>query len=128
MRLIKGQISRQGEFPFLVSLRVNNSHICGGSLISSDTVLTAAHCLKSFLPGGKYQILTSQFRVFVGTSSLLPKEGKPYKIQSFHLHESFVRQTFRNDIAVIKVNTYCNLIINLLQKNKKIIFDYNLFI
>ena len=33
-----------GEFPYIISMQRNGSHFCGGSLLDSTTVLTAAHC------------------------------------------------------------------------------------
>lgn len=36
-----------GRYPYLVSIRTRQSreHICGGTLIAKDLVLTAAHCV-----------------------------------------------------------------------------------
>jgi len=45
-RVIGGIKAYHGQFPWQVALRVeNDSYFCGGSLISSQWVLTAAHCV-----------------------------------------------------------------------------------
>ncbi|KID95677.1 trypsin-like protease, partial [Metarhizium majus ARSEF 297] len=44
-RIIGGEDAKDGEFPFIVSIISNRHHpFCGGSLLDSTTVLTAAHC------------------------------------------------------------------------------------
>eukprot|EP00540_Astrosyne_radiata_P000127 CAMPEP_0116837778 /NCGR_PEP_ID=MMETSP0418-20121206/8843_1 /TAXON_ID=1158023 /ORGANISM="Astrosyne radiata, Strain 13vi08-1A" /LENGTH=373 /DNA_ID=CAMNT_0004467701 /DNA_START=108 /DNA_END=1226 /DNA_ORIENTATION=- len=51
-RIVGGQSTAQGEYPWVVSLRGGDEswswHSCGGSLISSRMVLTAAHCVGMF--------------------------------------------------------------------------------
>jgi len=57
-RVVGGQIVEDfALFPFMASLQVPDrfansgySHVCGGSLIASDIVLTAAHCLDRDVP------------------------------------------------------------------------------
>lgn len=45
-RIKGGEDAKEGEFPFLVRLNYNQpTRLCGGSLLDSTTVLTAAHCL-----------------------------------------------------------------------------------
>lgn len=43
-RIINGFVTTIEENPWQVSLQQSNSHICGGSIISKNWVLSAAHC------------------------------------------------------------------------------------
>ena len=42
--IVGGTVAQSGDFPFIVSLQRGGSHFCGGSLLDSRTVVTAAHC------------------------------------------------------------------------------------
>lgn len=47
-RIINGNASPRGRFPYIVSLTKYGSHVCGGTLIAPDIVISAAHCANHF--------------------------------------------------------------------------------
>lgn len=41
-----GKTARESELPWMVALQTENgNHVCGGTLVTDQYVLTAAHCL-----------------------------------------------------------------------------------
>merc|ERR1712227_681906 len=48
-RIIGGEEAPKHEFPWQVSLKSFGSHICGGSVVNKNQVITAAHCCQGQL-------------------------------------------------------------------------------
>lgn len=51
-RIVGGRKAKKGEFPWQVSIASVSStgskkHFCGGTILSENTILTAAHCVAS---------------------------------------------------------------------------------
>ena len=54
--IVGGSTASEGEFPFMASIQSKGSdgtdgHFCGGSVIGSRWILTAAHCMVDTKPG-----------------------------------------------------------------------------
>ena len=94
-RIVGGQPAVKNEYPWLVALvRTGSSKpFCGGTLLSSRTVLSAAHC--RVFPD-------SQVRVHVGEHDVTRSDGEQrIRITSFIQHSGYNSNTQDNDFAII---------------------------
>ncbi|OCT61866.1 hypothetical protein XELAEV_18047895mg [Xenopus laevis] len=95
-RIVGGQDSVQGEFPWQLSLRKNGMHICGGSLIDSQWVVSAAHCFAK-------PFSVTDFKVNLGAYQLSVPSGILADVAAIYIHPTFTRIGNSGDIALIKL-------------------------
>jgi TPR repeat protein len=73
--------------------------LCGGAVIRTGWVLTAAHCLTD---EGNVKIATGGHRIRLGLANPLANEGLTYPIVNAFPHPLFDRKTFAFDIALVQ--------------------------
>lgn len=96
-RVVGGGQARPGQFPWLVSVQLDNQPWCGGSLVNKDFVVTAAHCIKT-RP-------VSDFSVVTGEHDLKTKSAyeKRIPVQAAALHPGYKVGKYSHDLAVLRL-------------------------
>lgn len=84
------------EAPHQVSIQVDGSHWCGGSIINDEWIVTAAHCVEE--SKSSYKIKTGITNLWQPTAN-----SKEYNVDQFIIHSDYDDTPFNNDIALIKV-------------------------
>ena len=93
-KIVGGENATANTWGWAVSLWLNQSALCGGTILSSSWVLTAAHCV--------YNLAPSQVIVSAATNQLLGETQASYA-SSIIVHPSYNPTTYINDIALIKI-------------------------
>ncbi|KAF5287785.1 hypothetical protein FQA39_LY15721 [Lamprigera yunnana] len=95
-RIVGGNTATDGQFPYQVSIQYRGSHNCGGSILDSTTILTAAHCLVGFNDDA--------MTVVVGTNKY-NEGGVTHFIESSVYHSGFDFNIGEHDIGLIKLSS-----------------------
>ncbi|XP_011685794.1 PREDICTED: chymotrypsin-1-like [Wasmannia auropunctata] len=97
-QIIGGSNAAVGKFPYQASLRLNGSHICGGSILDNLNVLTAARCLL------RSKCSPDELTVHVG-SNLLNESMFVYDVADVSVHQNYDDYFLINDIALVHLKS-----------------------
>ncbi|NWJ06850.1 TMPS9 protease, partial [Crypturellus undulatus] len=97
-RIVGGSDASRGEFPWQVSLRENNEHFCGATILTEKWLVSAAHCFTEFQD-------PTLWAAHVGTTSLSSADGSAVKMGIARIisHPSYNADTADYDVAVLEL-------------------------
>ncbi|KAM9221477.1 transmembrane protease serine 13 isoform 1-T1 [Dugong dugon] len=97
-RIVGGTLASESKWPWQVSLHYGTTHICGGTLINDQWVLTAAHCF--FVTREK---MLDAWKVYAGTNNLhqLPEAAS---ISQIIINGNYTEEQDDYDIALMRLS------------------------
>ncbi|XP_062872681.1 suppressor of tumorigenicity 14 protein [Trichomycterus rosablanca] len=102
-RIVGGQNSDVGEWPWQVSLHyMTSGHVCGASIISEKWLLSAAHC---FVTGDPAYHDESNWQTYSGLrdQNLMDDKVQMREIKNIIVHRDYNQMTYDNDIALLEL-------------------------
>lgn len=94
LKIIGGREATKGRWPWQVILLNNfREPFCGGTLITPQFVLTAAHCVRRrlYVRAGEHDLLTDE-----GTE-------QEVRVENVYIHPNYDRETVDNDVALLRL-------------------------
>lgn len=99
--IIGGSVAPNGVYPFMVALYDGGSHVCGASLIATDWVLTAAHCV---VDESNVVVNPATLSVRLGVNDLSGGGGIYVGVSQVIVHPSWDTTSNNNDVALLQLS------------------------
>ncbi|XP_017207703.4 serine protease 56 [Danio rerio] len=99
-RIIGGSPAPLGSWPWLVNLRLDGALMCGGVLVDSSWVLTAAHCFAGSRSESYWTAVVGEFDL-----TKTDADEQIMKVNRIITHPKFNPKTFNNDIALVELSS-----------------------
>lgn len=99
--MVHGQEAARGVFPWLAAIYFKGNFTCGGTLISSRHIVTAAHCIEASAPED-----VDDFVVFLGKHKLREPGAVRCVTDNIYVHPDYQKDNWNladADIAMITV-------------------------
>jgi len=101
VKILGGTESKSGDWPWMTALLSSDepnsyqAQFCGGVLVGSSWILTAAHCVNGKSPG--------EIEVAVGAYDLSSLAVTRSQVKSIHIHPQYNATHIQNDIALLEI-------------------------
>ncbi|KAL7845679.1 hypothetical protein AOLI_G00238710 [Acnodon oligacanthus] len=95
-RIVGGNVAVPGQHPWQVSLQYQNQYLCGGSLITNQWIVTAAHCVYGFANPALWTVRLGFIDQPVSGASDL-------SVMKILYHGSYHPEGLSHDIALIQL-------------------------
>ncbi|XP_062549411.1 brachyurin-like [Armigeres subalbatus] len=101
-RITNGQQATPGQFPYqiaLLSTFAAGTGLCGGSVLTNNFILTAAHCVQN--ASGGTAIMGAHNRVLTEAT----QQRIAFSAAGINIHPGYTLTNIRNDIATVRLNS-----------------------
>ena len=99
-RIVGGEVAGSSTWGWAVSIKLGTGGLCGGAIIASQWILTAAHCVSSYT--------ASQITVYAGSNTMWTA-GQSRSVMAKFAHSSYSSSTKQNDIALLQLSSALNM-------------------
>nr|XP_029133224.1 serine protease 56 [Labrus bergylta] len=99
-RIVGGSPAPLGSWPWLVNLQLDGGLMCGGVLVDSSWVVTAAHCFAGSRSESYWTAVVGEFDI-----TKTDPDEQILKVNRIIPHPKFNSKTFNNDIALVELTS-----------------------
>ena len=99
-KIIGGTDASIADFPWQVYYE-SGDFMCGGSIISGNWIITAAHCTEN--EDGSAIPVSEMFVKAGATNPYIVNEGKRYQVSEVIINENYNTRTLANDVALLRL-------------------------